>query len=232
MEYFIYKDNRQQGPYTPEQLAGMGITSGTLVWRDGMEQWTPAWQVPELRDVIAGGAKTSAAAPPPPPAVDATAAADDAGTEREPRPEAAPDTVTRADGRRHRRAVKWLAAAAVVFFVLLITCPKQDDHYEAVAAAMTEAITDSTSRLDTGFATVDMLGGMLGREIARQFVGAMVTQVVKVDNYFIFSVGRVEFDGRSEYVSIGIVGHVFTFGSADLRKALRKLSPVPDTMAL
>ena len=53
MEYFIYKDNKQQGPFTVEQLAGMGLRSETLVWREGMEQWTPAWQVEELKDVLA-----------------------------------------------------------------------------------------------------------------------------------------------------------------------------------
>ncbi len=69
MEYFIYKDNRQQGPFTTEQLSAMGLTSETLVWREGMEQWTPAWQVQELRDAIAGKANTSGTTTPPPPPV-------------------------------------------------------------------------------------------------------------------------------------------------------------------
>ena len=67
MEFFIYRDNKQQGPYTPEQLAGMGITSETLVWSEGMEQWTPAWQVTELKDVLAGKVQARPVPPPVPP---------------------------------------------------------------------------------------------------------------------------------------------------------------------
>lgn len=232
MEYFIYKDNRQQGPFTTEQLSAMGLTSETLVWREGMEQWTPAWQVQELRDAIAGKANPSGTTTPPPPPVAESGDAGNDGTEDESTRYAGPQAAPPRDGRRHRRAVKWLAAIAVVFFILLMTCPKEDKHYDTVAREVTEAVVDSTAKLDTGFEAIDMLGGMLGREIAGQFVGAMVTQVVKVDNYFIFSVGRVEYAGRSEVISLGIAGHVFTFGSDDLRKALRKLSPLPDTMAL
>ena len=36
MDFFIIKDNKQRGPYTLEELAGIGITSETLVWREGL----------------------------------------------------------------------------------------------------------------------------------------------------------------------------------------------------
>ena len=66
MDFFIYKDNKQQGPYTLGQLAGTGLSSETLVWREGMAQWTPAWQVAELRGVLSGTYKAAAAPPPAP----------------------------------------------------------------------------------------------------------------------------------------------------------------------
>lgn len=242
MEYFIYKDNKQQGPFTKEQLAKMNITSETLIWCEGMAQWTPAWQILELRGVIFGKAEDQATPPPPP-----TDGPDDGTAEEqtdnveaghadkssETGSEYAEAKTTRHDdGRRHRRAVKWLAAAAVAFFILLMTCPKEDKHYEAVTHEITEAVTDSASRPSTGIETIDMIGGMLGQEIARQFVGAMVTQFVTVDNYIIFSVGKIEYNGRSEVISLGIIGHVFTFKSTDLTKVLKRNSPLPDTMAL
>ncbi len=227
MEYFIYKDKRQQGPFTVEQLAAMGLTSDTLVWREGMGQWTPAWQVDELK-AVTGGRQSGAAAPPPPP-VDGDA---DRPRQADGPADSAPADAPAHESRRRRRAVKWLAAAAVVFFILLMSCPKADDHYEAVTREVTEALTDSASSLSTGIEAFDVIGGALGREIVTQFVGAMATQAVKVDNYIILSVGRVEHDGRSHIVSLGILGHVFTFSSADLRKAVKDSSPLPDTMAL
>lgn len=64
-QWFAGVGGAQQGPY---DLAGLGaqvrggaVTRETLVWRDGMAQWTPAGQVPEL------GALFAAVPPPLPP---------------------------------------------------------------------------------------------------------------------------------------------------------------------
>ena len=42
MTYFILINNQQQGPYTLDELRSRNITSATLVWREGMADWTPA----------------------------------------------------------------------------------------------------------------------------------------------------------------------------------------------
>lgn len=51
-EYFILIDNKQLGPYTLDELRQRAISSSTLVWAEGMAQWTPAWQVPALRPLF------------------------------------------------------------------------------------------------------------------------------------------------------------------------------------
>lgn len=54
MDTFFYLDsqNKQQGPISTSRFAENGITAQTLVWRDGMSNWTPAGQVPELRHLF------------------------------------------------------------------------------------------------------------------------------------------------------------------------------------
>ena len=52
MNYYIFVNNEQQGPYTLEELRARHIASDTLVWREGMAQWTAAWQVDELRQLF------------------------------------------------------------------------------------------------------------------------------------------------------------------------------------
>ena len=73
---------------------------------------------------------------------------------------------------------------------------------------------------------------MFGNMIAARIVDAVVGQFMTVDNYFIFSVGKIGYDGKEKTVSFGILGHVFTFGADDLREMMDEKSPVPDTMAL
>jgi hypothetical protein len=49
MKYFIVENNKQSGPFSIYELKDKGITSETLVWAEGMTDWTPAWKVDELR---------------------------------------------------------------------------------------------------------------------------------------------------------------------------------------
>ena len=53
MEYFIIENNGQQaGPFCLEQLVQKAITPETLVWAQGMKDWTPAWKIAELKTVL------------------------------------------------------------------------------------------------------------------------------------------------------------------------------------
>ena len=53
MEFFIIDHNGQQaGPFSFDQLVQKGISPETLVWKQGMTDWTPAWKVEDLRAVL------------------------------------------------------------------------------------------------------------------------------------------------------------------------------------
>ncbi len=51
-KYYIMKDGKQAGPYTPRQLVLQKISVETLVWANGMPSWTKAGQVPEIAQVL------------------------------------------------------------------------------------------------------------------------------------------------------------------------------------
>ena len=46
--YYLY-GNDQKGPVSIEQLKSIGIESNTLVWKEGLDRWTPAGKVEELK---------------------------------------------------------------------------------------------------------------------------------------------------------------------------------------
>ena len=47
-----------------------------------------------------------------------------------------------------------------------------------------------------------------------------LNELLTVDNYFICSVGRMEFDGREHVTSIGLLNHIFTVNKDDIIHAL------------
>lgn len=52
-QFFIIENGQNAGPMPAEQLVQHGLTPNSLVWYDGMANWTPASQVPELAQYLA-----------------------------------------------------------------------------------------------------------------------------------------------------------------------------------
>ena len=68
--YFYLENGVQKGPATADQLA-RAITPRTLLWREGMEDWAAAEEIPEMRALlnrpnIVPSETTGATCPPPP----------------------------------------------------------------------------------------------------------------------------------------------------------------------
>ncbi|MEM8586239.1 MAG: DUF4339 domain-containing protein [Bacteroidota bacterium] len=62
--YYIVIDNEQKGPFPAEELMAKGATAESLVWKEGMGDWTPLSQVGELQALLP---KATPPPPPPPP---------------------------------------------------------------------------------------------------------------------------------------------------------------------
>lgn len=48
MDYYAIINGQQVGPVDESQLLSIGVTPGTMVWRNGMAQWQTAGSLPEL----------------------------------------------------------------------------------------------------------------------------------------------------------------------------------------
>lgn len=61
MNFWIYRDNRQQGPFGYEELEHMGLTPQTPVWYEGLAKWLPAGEAPLTRPLFAGSGEAASA---------------------------------------------------------------------------------------------------------------------------------------------------------------------------
>lgn len=50
--YFIIIEDKQQGPYDLNQLYNINITRGTLIWFEGLENWTRIEKITHLSELI------------------------------------------------------------------------------------------------------------------------------------------------------------------------------------
>lgn len=52
MKYFIITNNESKGPFKLDELKTFPITSKTLIWYHGLEEWTEAENIPELKELF------------------------------------------------------------------------------------------------------------------------------------------------------------------------------------
>ena len=226
MEYFIIDNNGQQaGPFSQDQLVQKAISPETLVWKQGMADWTPAWKVEELKTVLE--------------AVEANKTnATNQQENQEPQQQTSEQAQQQAyqqgfqqgatmnanfqqqpKKRKSHMAIKLIIGLIVfIIAVFAVSNPGADAHKEKVRTEVGKAIEKATSTSDNNFFTQAL------RSVAKMMAGSVMdeamNQLFEYHNYIVCSKGTVEFNGKQHTVSFGILGTVYTMNADDMVKAL------------
>ena len=211
--YFIIINNKQLGPLTVEQLAAVGVKADTPVWNEGLPDWTPAGEVPELNTIVGANADNNSgeqsggySGTMPPKWTGMPQAA-----------QTAPPAVPAKPRKRHTGW--WVAAACLTALVIAmaVTCPDKKDHERAIASVAKEWMGD---KLDSWGAN-GMLGTMF-RMLGGVGADYAIDEMLDVDDYFSWSVGHVTVGNEQYRTSVGIMGHVFTFNKEQIDDAFNE----------
>ncbi len=222
--YYLFINDEQRGPYSIEQLAEMGITPETEVWTEGMANWKQAGDVPQLTALLQrleyerATQRTHAVpprhapVPPVPPGWDNTQPA------ASPQPSSSP--------RRGSSGTKWLVALLIVLVVLgvlVVTVPDREAHRQAIVGTSREWVNEKVEQRGMG----DILSEMV-KWVSGKGADIAIDQVLHVDNHFVYSTGKLMVGDQPKTISLGILGHVFTFGKDDIDRTLRQAMGMPD----
>lgn len=96
---------------------------------------------------------------------------------------------------------KVLLILIAVLLLLAVTCPKREDHKDAIKDALVEDDIGSTNALA-------FLGIVVKKGIMNLYLGSHL----KIHNFIFFNVGVIKDNGKSKVVSIGLLNHVYTAG--------------------
>lgn len=235
MNYFIIVNDAQQGPYTIEELRSRHIDASTLVWAEGMAQWTPAWQVEELKTLFNAapdnGTEATTTPPPMPGSPDAAGNAQPGqATPQEP----STDGQAPHAGKKTMKVWTWIGAAAVALLIIMaVANPSRDEHRRAIKENVTNGIekglTSSTPDNEDPFKT---FGTAMLKAIASPIVNAAIDNMLQYHNYLFWSTTTIDLpDSDSEAgsgtkavrTSLGIFGKVFTSDENDIAKAISEI---------
>ena len=213
MKFFVILNNQQEGPYTIAQLAEMGISSETLVWKEGMKDWQPAWTISELRYILnektneyrnasSTGMQQETAIPPTPPS---------APYKEEKKPQ------------NHYLFKIFGGLVLLLLIIMALTNPNRESHENAIRTEVSKAVEKATT--SNGNDIFSQGFGMMARMLAGNFINSALDNLFEYHNYLIFSKGTVTIQDKEHTVSYGIFGKVITMNSDDMVKALEGNNP-------
>ena len=232
MEFHLIRNGKQEGPFTVEELSQQGITPDSEVWAPGMSDWMQAGDVPELTAVLQRAefeASQQAARmaenqptmgqPYEPPVAPSQAP-----------PQVPPRYPAQEEPKKKSGCTPWLLAAlilAILFATMVFTCPDRQKHEEAIQEVTKAWVGD---KVDENMGNITGMGGVFGdlinkalKELTGFGTDKVISSYLDVTNYLVCSVGRMSIGNNEEkMVSLGLFGHVFTFGKEDIEKAWSK----------
>lgn len=217
MEFFIIDRNGQQaGPFSFDQLVQKGISPETLVWKQGMADWTPAWKVEELRAVLEAIRANQQQAQ----QQDYQKAQQEAYQQGFQQGAAMNSNFQQQPKKKKSHFAMKMVIGLIIFILAIfaITNPSADAHKEKVRTEASKAVEKAVGSTDNNFFSQAL------RSVAKMMAGSVMdeamNQLFEYHNYIVCSTGSVEFNGKPHTVSFGILGNVYTMNADDMVKAL------------
>lgn len=103
-----------------------------------------------------------------------------------------------------------------VALVAIVTCPGKDKHVDKIASTVSNVVDDETKGF--GKFAISLIDELTGKDIVKH----SVSEVITVDNYYLLSIGKMEWQGKEHITSVGIFGMVFTMPEEMMKDKLRK----------
>lgn len=121
----------------------------------------------------------------------------------------------RAVSKKKAKRSCWIVIAVLVALVVTaaLTCPDRKQHVQV--------ISDRLSVLYEGAEYDDDGSGVFGALLGGLLLSATIESMITVDDYFVFNVGKVTYEGEDRVMSIGAFGHVFALSREQIRQRIQ-----------
>lgn len=117
--------------------------------------------------------------------------------------------------------MKKLLVLIIILAVAILmtqTVPDKKAHKRAMMEAVSEYVDDKAE--ENGFHSNVITN--IGKSVVNFAVATAIDAKLKVHNYYLFNTTSVRLKGEDKLLSVGVLGHVFTFDKKMLRKALEE----------
>ena len=106
-----------------------------------------------------------------------------------------------------------LIVFATIILMAVLTNPSSEEHKQAVNSVVNQVVQNSISENGSD---MEKLGILFGSSLAEKLIENSVTR----DNYIVFSITKITWQGESKSIGYGLFGNVFL--SEKVNKAFNK----------
>lgn len=95
-----------------------------------------------------------------------------------------------------------LIAFATIILISVLTNPSIEEHKQAVKSVINQVVQNSISENGSD---MEKLGILFGSSLAEKLIENSVTR----DNYILFSITKITWQGKSKSIGYGVFGNIF-----------------------
>ena len=107
-----------------------------------------------------------------------------------------------------RKLIKSIVVLAILAGVMFFTCPEEEKHVDKLTQEIVASVNDS-QKDDAESNIIEDIGNAIAGTLSEKVVHLYVKSQLKVEDYTLLNVGKMNYDGEKRVVTIGAFNHVF-----------------------
>jgi hypothetical protein len=116
----------------------------------------------------------------------------------------------------------------LVAVLLIMTRPAKEAHKEAMMKAVKEYVDEEAEQRGFGSGSLTQIG----KSVVTKVIETALSSKLELHDYYLLNTTTVRLNGDDKLLSVGVLGHVFTFDKDKLREKLEEASRTKEVQAI
>lgn len=106
-----------------------------------------------------------------------------------------------------KKLIRIIVVLAILAGVMFFTCPEEEKHVDKLTQEIVASTNDQKDDAESNI--IEDIGNAIAGTLSEKVVHLYVKSQLKVENYTLLNVGKMNYDGEKRVVTIGAFNHVF-----------------------
>ena len=106
-----------------------------------------------------------------------------------------------------KKLIRIIVVLAILAGMMFFTCPEEEKHVDKLTQKIVASTNDQKDDAESNI--IEDIGNAIAGTLSEKVVHLYVKSQLKVEDYTLLNVGKMNYDGEKRVVTIGAFNHVF-----------------------